>query len=239
MHKGFEYARSAEPDALGLRALRRRPRKRHGRLRLRLRAGGDRHRARAARPRRPCRRHRTTSTAARFRLFERVRARSAGLAFTFVDLTDLAAVEAALRPETKLRLGRDADQSAAAALPTSRRSPALAQAPGAWLAADNTFASPYVQRPLELGFDLVVHSTTKYLNGHSDMVGGVAVVGARRRAARAAGLPAERRRRDLGPVRQLPGAARGEDAGAADGAALRQRARDRRMAGGAPARRAR
>ncbi len=48
---------------------------------------------------------------------------------------------------------------------------------GIWAAADNTFASPYVQRPLESGFDLVVHSTTKYLNGHSDMVGGVAIVG--------------------------------------------------------------
>jgi cystathionine beta-lyase/cystathionine gamma-synthase len=54
---------------------------------------------------------------------------------------------------------------------------ALASKHGIWAVADNTFASPYVQRPLEYGFDLVVHSTTKYLNGHSDMVGGVAVVG--------------------------------------------------------------
>src|ERR687885_233464 len=53
----------------------------------------------------------------------------------------------------------------------------IARKRGIWTAADNTFASPYVQNPLELGFDLVVHSTTKYLNGHSDMVGGVAVVG--------------------------------------------------------------
>ena len=61
--------------------------------------------------------------------------------------------------------------------------------------ADNTFASPFVQRPLEQGFDIVVHSTTKYLNGHSDMVGGVAVVRRERGARRAAGLPAERARR--------------------------------------------
>jgi cystathionine beta-lyase/cystathionine gamma-synthase len=55
---------------------------------------------------------------------------------------------------------------------------ALAKARGIWAAADNTFASPYVQRPLEHGFDLVMHSTTKYLNGHSDMVGGVVIAGA-------------------------------------------------------------
>src|SRR5215218_1508441 len=110
------------------------------------------------------------------RLFERVRRRSAGLAITYVDLSNLDAVRAALRPETKLvwietptnPLLRLCDLEAIAG---------VAKAPGRWLAADNTFASPYVQRPLEYGFDLVVHSTTKYLNGHSDMVGGVAIVG--------------------------------------------------------------
>ena len=110
------------------------------------------------------------------RLFERVRRRSAGLDVSYVDLTRPDALEAALRPETRLvwvetptnPLLKLVDLEAAAAIAKKR---------GVWIAADNTFASPYVQRPLEFGFDLVVHSATKYLNGHSDMVGGVAVVG--------------------------------------------------------------
>jgi cystathionine gamma-lyase len=111
-----------------------------------------------------------------FRLFERVRRRSANLDFSFVNLGDIAAVEAAITPRTKMiwvetptnpLLGL-ADLSAIAALAKRR---------GIFAAADNTFASPYVQRPLEQGFDIVVHSTTKYLNGHSDIVGGCAVVG--------------------------------------------------------------
>ena len=65
--------------------------------------------------------------------------------------------------------------------------------------ADNTFATPWVQRPLEFGFDVVMHSATKYLNGHSDMIGGAIVVGDNAELARAAGLPAQRRRRLLGP----------------------------------------
>ncbi|HTT83671.1 MAG TPA: PLP-dependent aspartate aminotransferase family protein [Rhizomicrobium sp.] len=111
-----------------------------------------------------------------FRLFERVRRRSAGLSFSFVDMSDPAAIESALSPNTKMiwvetptnPLLRLADLQAISRL--ARRKNILA-------AADNTFASPCVQRPLELGFDIVVHSTTKYLNGHSDIVGGVAVVG--------------------------------------------------------------
>ncbi len=113
-----------------------------------------------------------------FRLLERVRKRSAGLDVTFVDFTDLAAVEAAIRPETKMLwvetptnpLLRIVDLEAVAA---------LGKRHGVITVADNTFASPFIQRPLELGIDLVVHSTTKYLNGHSDMVGGCVVVGAR------------------------------------------------------------
>jgi cystathionine gamma-lyase len=112
-----------------------------------------------------------------FRLFDKVRRRSMGLQFSFVDLADLAAVEAAIRPETGLiwvetptnPMLRLADLDALAA---------LAKARGILIAADNTFASPYCQRPLEHGFDLVMHSTTKYLNGHSDVVGGIVVAGA-------------------------------------------------------------
>jgi len=114
------------------------------------------------------------------RLFERVRRRSAGLAIAYVDLSNLDAVRAALRPETRLvwietptnPLLKLCDLEAIAEIVKKSGN---GQRP--WLAADNTFASPYVQRPIELGFDLVVHSATKYLNGHSDMVGGVAVVG--------------------------------------------------------------
>ncbi len=109
-----------------------------------------------------------------FRLFDKVRRRSAGLTFSFIDLADVAAVEAAITPKTKLiwvetptnPMLRLADLDALAALAKSR---------GVWIAADNTFASPYCQRPLEHGFDMVMHSTTKYLNGHSDVVGGVVV----------------------------------------------------------------
>jgi cystathionine gamma-lyase len=111
-----------------------------------------------------------------FRLFERVRKRSAGLSFSFVDMADISAIEAAIRPETKMiwvetptnPMLRLADLEAIAALAKRR---------GLITVADNTFASPYVQRPLELGFDIVMHSATKYLNGHSDVVAGVAVVG--------------------------------------------------------------
>jgi cystathionine gamma-lyase len=113
-----------------------------------------------------------------FRLLDKVRKRTAGLEVTFVDFTDLAAVEAAIRPETKLLwietptnpLLRIIDLEAVAQLAKRRRLITV---------ADNTFASPYIQRPLELGIDIVVHSTTKYLNGHSDMIGGTVVVGAK------------------------------------------------------------
>jgi cystathionine gamma-lyase len=110
------------------------------------------------------------------RLFERVRRRSAGLAITYVDLANLDAVRAALRPETKL-VWIETPTNPLLKLCDLEAIAGVAKRPGRWLAADNTFASPYVQRPLEYGFDLVVHSATKYLNGHSDMVGGVAVVG--------------------------------------------------------------
>jgi cystathionine gamma-lyase len=111
-----------------------------------------------------------------FRLLERVRKRSAGLEVSFVDFTDLAAVEAAIRPETKM-LWVETPTNPLLRIVDLEGIAALARRKGALAVADNTFASPYIQRPLELGLDIVVHSTTKYLNGHSDMVGGVAVVG--------------------------------------------------------------
>jgi cystathionine gamma-lyase len=111
-----------------------------------------------------------------YRLFERVRRRSAGHDFSYVDLADPAALEAALRPETRMAwvesptnpMLKLADLEAIAAICRER---------GPISVCDNTFASPIVQRPLEFGFDIVVHSTTKYMNGHSDVIGGAAMVG--------------------------------------------------------------
>jgi cystathionine gamma-lyase len=111
-----------------------------------------------------------------YRLFENVRKRSAGLDFSFADLSDPQAIEGAFRDNTKMiwiesptnPLLRLVDLAAVAK---------VARARGILTVCDNTFATPYAQRPLELGIDIVVHSATKYLNGHSDMVGGVVVVG--------------------------------------------------------------
>jgi cystathionine gamma-lyase len=109
------------------------------------------------------------------RLFERVRKRSMGLKVSYLDLADPGAIEAAIRPNTRL-IWVETPTNPLLKLVDLERVAAIARGRGIWAAADNTFASPYVQRPLEHGFDLVVHSTTKYLNGHSDMVGGVAIV---------------------------------------------------------------
>src|SRR6185503_19479143 len=111
-----------------------------------------------------------------FRLFDKVRARSAGLDFSFVDLADIAAVEAAITPKTKL-IWAETPTNPMLRLCDLEAIAQLAKQRGILAAADNTFASPYVQRPLELGFDLVMHSTTKYVGGHSDVVGGALIVG--------------------------------------------------------------
>jgi cystathionine gamma-lyase len=110
-----------------------------------------------------------------FRLFERVRRRSAGLDFSFVDMSDLDALAAAVRPDTRL-IWVETPTNPLLKLVDLEAVAALARKRGIVSVADNTFASPWVQRPLEYGFDMVMHSTTKYLNGHSDMVGGVVVV---------------------------------------------------------------
>jgi cystathionine gamma-lyase len=111
-----------------------------------------------------------------YRLMQRVRTRSAGLSFSFVDMTDPGAIEAAIRPETKM-IWVETPTNPTLRLVDLAAAAAVAKRHGLISVADNTFASPYVQRPLEHGFDLVLHSTTKYLNGHSDMVGGVVAVG--------------------------------------------------------------
>ena len=109
-----------------------------------------------------------------FRLFERVRKRSAGLEFSFIDMSAPEALQNTLRPNTRMiwvetpsnPLLKIVDLQAIATIAKERQILAV---------ADNTFASPYLQRPLEFGFDIVIHSATKYLNGHSDIIGGVAV----------------------------------------------------------------
>lgn len=110
-----------------------------------------------------------------YRLFERVRRRSAGLDFSFVDLNDLDAVKAALKPSTKM-IWCETPTNPLLKLVDIRRLADFAKANGLLLAVDNTFSSPVLQRPLELGADIVMHSATKYLNGHSDIVGGMIVV---------------------------------------------------------------
>src|SRR5437868_3430137 len=110
------------------------------------------------------------------RLFERVRRRSMNLDISYVDLTDPANFEKAIEPNTKM-VWVETPTNPSLKLADLERIAAIAKKHGIWAAADNTFASPYIQRPLEHGFDVVVHSTTKYLNGHSDMIGGTAVVG--------------------------------------------------------------
>jgi cystathionine gamma-lyase len=121
------------------------------------------------------------------RLFGQVRTRSAGLRFTYADLSDPAALEAALLPDTRMvwvetpsnPLLKLVDLEATARILAGR---------DLLLVVDNTFATPWSQRPLEYGAHIVLHSATKYLNGHSDMVGGVAVVGDEALAGRMAFL---------------------------------------------------
>src|SRR5881227_2506691 len=111
-----------------------------------------------------------------FRLFEKVRKRSANLDFTYLDMTDAGKFEQAIKSNTRMvwietpsnPLLKIIDMDAIAKI--ARQHDLIA-------VSDNTFASPWIQRPLEFGFDIVIHSATKYLNGHSDMIGGVAVVG--------------------------------------------------------------
>ncbi|NND60426.1 MAG: PLP-dependent transferase [Gammaproteobacteria bacterium] len=110
-----------------------------------------------------------------YRLFENVRKRSSGLDFDFVDITDKASIEAALRPETRM-IWIETPTNPMLKLVDLDMVVEVARERGNIITvADNTFATPWVQRPLEHGFDIVVHSATKYLNGHSDVVNGVAV----------------------------------------------------------------
>ncbi|MDZ4843372.1 MAG: cystathionine gamma-synthase [Hyphomicrobium aestuarii] len=111
-----------------------------------------------------------------YRLFERVRRRSAGLDFSFVDLTDPATFVAAIRPNTKM-VWIETPTNPMLKIVDIAAIAEIARRHGIRVAVDNTFCSPILQRPLEFGAHLVMHSATKYLNGHSDIVGGMIVVG--------------------------------------------------------------
>ncbi len=111
-----------------------------------------------------------------FRLFEQVRKRSAGLSFSFVDCNDLSALEANLQDNTKM-IWVESPSNPMLKLVDLKQVAEFAKKHNLIAVADNTFATPILQQPLDLGFDLIIHSATKYLNGHSDMVGGMVVVG--------------------------------------------------------------
>lgn len=109
-----------------------------------------------------------------YRLFENVRKRSSGLVFSFIDMTDEASLEAALQPNTKM-IWIETPSNPMLKLVDIHMIAAFAKKHNLISVVDNTFATPYLQTPLAYGIDIVTHSATKYLNGHSDMVGGMAV----------------------------------------------------------------
>jgi cystathionine gamma-lyase len=117
-----------------------------------------------------------------YRLFENVRKRSANLSTSFIDMSDPARLRAAIRPETRM-LWVESPSNPLLKLIDLAAVAKIAHERGLIAVADNTFASPWIQRPLELGFDVVVHSATKYLNGHSDIICGVVVIGGETRLA--------------------------------------------------------
>lgn len=110
-----------------------------------------------------------------YRLFERVRKISANLQFTYTDLRNISNLEQAIRPETRL-IWVETPTNPTLKLVDLEAVATLAKKKNIWTVADNTFASPILQRPLDMGIDVVMHSATKYLNGHSDIIGGIAIV---------------------------------------------------------------
>ena len=109
-----------------------------------------------------------------YRLFENVRKRSAGLNFTFCDLSDLDTLEDSLNEKTRM-IWIETPTNPLLKIADLEAISTFAKKNNLISVCDNTFCSPYIQNPLELGFDVVVHSATKYLNGHSDLIGGVVV----------------------------------------------------------------
>jgi cystathionine gamma-lyase len=110
-----------------------------------------------------------------YRLFEKIRKRTAGLEVSFVDLTQTSAFEAAIRPNTRM-VWMESPTNPMLNLIDVAAVAQLARKRGILSVCDNTFATPYIQQPLDLGVDIVMHSATKYLNGHSDVLGGAVIV---------------------------------------------------------------
>lgn len=111
-----------------------------------------------------------------FRLFDKVKTRTSNLSFSFVNMENIETIEAAITPKTRM-IWLETPSNPMLKLADLSKIAALAKRHGILAVADNTFATPWIQRPLELGFDIVMHSATKYLNGHSDVISGVIVVG--------------------------------------------------------------
>lgn len=111
-----------------------------------------------------------------YRLFEQVKTRANNLSFSFVDMTDLNAVEQAIEPSTRM-IWLESPSNPLLKLVDLKALSTLAKKHNLITVVDNTFATPWIQRPLEFGIDIVIHSATKYLNGHSDVVNGVVVLG--------------------------------------------------------------
>ena len=111
-----------------------------------------------------------------FRLFDKVKTRTSNLSFSFVDMGTVSNITAAIQPNTRM-LWLETPSNPMLKLADLQKIAAIAKQHGMITVADNTFATPWIQRPLEVGFDIVLHSATKYLNGHSDVINGVVVVG--------------------------------------------------------------
>ncbi|OGT61533.1 MAG: cystathionine beta-lyase [Gammaproteobacteria bacterium RIFCSPHIGHO2_12_FULL_45_12] len=122
-----------------------------------------------------------------FRLLDKVRARSAGIAASFVDLTNPDNLEKAIQPNTRM-VWIETPTNPMLKLIDLKRIAEIAKKHHLISVADNTFATPILQRPLEYGFDIVVHSATKYLNGHSDVINGIVVVGEKQDLANQVGF---------------------------------------------------
>ncbi|WP_173238513.1 trans-sulfuration enzyme family protein [Legionella antarctica] len=111
-----------------------------------------------------------------FRLFDKVKTRTSNLSFSFIDMSEPHLIEAAITPKTRL-IWLETPSNPMLKLADLQAIAAIAKKHKLITVADNTFATPWIQRPLEAGFDIVLHSATKYLNGHSDVISGVVVVG--------------------------------------------------------------
>jgi cystathionine gamma-lyase len=145
-----------------------------------------------------------------YRLLERVRRRSAGLEASYIDLTDASRLAEAIRPATRL-VWIETPTNPLLKLANIAAIAEEARKHGLIVVVDNTFASPWIQRPLELGADIVLHSATKYIGGHSDVIGGV-VIASRPDLVENLRFLQKRRRRHCRTVRQLPDASRRKNA---------------------------